>query len=77
MTNDEFRAVRSSLGLTQAQLARVLGYAARENVALLESAGDWTREIPSAIARLMTAYAAGYRPPDWPARPGRKLSGMQ
>lgn len=68
MTPEAFRALRASLGLTQAQLASVLGYAFRENVAAMEHTGGGSREVPPAIARLMRAYEAGYRPPDWPRR---------
>jgi hypothetical protein len=65
MTNREFAAIRSRLGLTQAQLAIVLDYAAAINVSAMERVAT-PRAIPKHIARLMRAYDAGYRPSDWP-----------
>lgn len=65
MTNREFRAIRSRLGLTQAQLAIVLDYGSHLNVSAMESEAA-PRAIPKHIARLMRAYDAGYRPDDWP-----------
>lgn len=66
LTRARFRELRLSLGLTQPELARVLGYADRMNVALMENPSPSGRDVPPAIARLMQAYAAGYRPDDWP-----------
>lgn len=67
MTPAEVRAARQSLGLTQAQLAPLLGYAPGPNpqspVCALERG---RREIDGAKARLLRAYLDGYRPPDWP-----------
>ena len=67
MTAHEFRAIRAGLGLTQEQLAPMLGYAPkRVTVAMLELDTSNARAIPPAIARLMRAYRDGYRPADWP-----------
>lgn len=65
MTNREFAAIRERLGLTQADLAKVLDYASAMNVSAMERETT-PRAIPKHIARLMNAYDAGYRPADWP-----------
>lgn len=65
MTNVEFAGIRERLGLTQADLARVLDYASAMNVSAMEREAT-PRAIPKHIARLMRAYDAGYRPADWP-----------
>jgi transcriptional regulator with XRE-family HTH domain len=65
MTPDEFKDIRMLLGLTQAELARVLGYAHRNGVAILENAASG-RRASAQVERLMRAYEAGYRPADWP-----------
>lgn len=63
MTNAEFKSIRQSLGLTQAQLAGVLGYAHTSTLAAFE----YGRAVPVHVALLMRAYAEGYRPANWPA----------
>lgn len=65
MTNHEFRAIRQRLGLTQAQLAAVVGYDMALSISTLERATN-PRQVPELLARLMRAYDAGYRPDDWP-----------
>ena len=65
MTNDEFRAIRQKLGLTQAQLSRVLGYETALTVSTYERATN-PRQIPTHVAMLMRAYDEGYRPSNWP-----------
>lgn len=65
MTPDEFRDIRMLLGLTQAELAAVLGYAHRNGVAILESPASG-RRASAQVERLMRAYEAGYRPAGWP-----------
>jgi DNA-binding transcriptional regulator YiaG len=67
MTPDEFKTIRRTLGLTQPELARVLGYASRNGVAILESAASG-RVASAQVERLMRAYEAGYRPSDWPGK---------
>ena len=66
MTPSEFKAIRVGLGLTQAELAVLLGYAHRNGVSILESVASG-RLVPPTVERLMRAYEAGYRPADWPA----------
>lgn len=65
MTNHEFRAIRQRLGLTQAQLARVLRYETTLTVSTYEREKN-PRSIPTHVELLMTAYDEGYRPKDWP-----------
>lgn len=62
MTPAEIRAARHNLGLTQADFARLLGYSGKSRIAELEAG---TRKPGGAVIRLIVAYAAGYRPPDW------------
>jgi len=63
MTPADFRAARLKLCLTQAQLARVLGYSAKPRVSEIERGA--TQPGP-AVLRLLQAYLDGYRPQDWP-----------
>jgi transcriptional regulator with XRE-family HTH domain len=65
VTNLEFRAIRQRLGLTQAQLAAVLGYEMALTVSTYERETN-PRRIPTHVALLMTAYDEGYRPKKWP-----------
>lgn len=63
-TPAEIKEARQSLGLTQAQLAPLLGYGpAKARISELERGA---RPVTAAAARLLAAYLAGYRPPDWP-----------
>ncbi|MEH0076049.1 helix-turn-helix transcriptional regulator [Pannonibacter sp. Pt2] len=68
MTPDQIRSARDVLGLTQHQMAVVLGFEdhehTRQNVAKLERG---TKSLDTARIRLLQAYLAGYRPADWPA----------
>ncbi len=70
MTNKEFRDIRESLGLSHAELGKLLGYepgpknhSARMQVYRMETN---RRPIKPLVARMMRAYAAGHRPTDWP-----------
>lgn len=65
MDNEEFRAIRKRLGLTQALLADVLGYSQPMQVSEIERDKN-PKPVPRAIALLMRAYDEGYRPKDWP-----------
>lgn len=67
MTNNEFRVIRQSLGLTQAQLAAVLRYEAPLTISTYERETN-PRKIPTHVALLMEAYRDGYRPSDWPGK---------
>lgn len=63
MAPTEIREARHQLGLTQAQLAPLLGYANQVRIAEIENG---TRQPGAAVQLLLRAYLAGYRPPDWP-----------
>lgn len=65
MTNDEFRAIRRRLGLSQAQLASVLLYPRAMQVSEIERPTN-PRPVPRHVALLMKAYNDGYRPEGWP-----------
>lgn len=63
MTPTDFKSARQQLGLTQAGLARVLGYGAAPRIAEIEAG----RRNPSdSVLRLLRAYLDGYRTDDWP-----------
>jgi DNA-binding transcriptional regulator YiaG len=60
---DKIRNARNALGLTQAELAPLLGYGDVARVSELERGA---RQPGGAVLRLLHAYLDGYRPPDWP-----------
>ena len=64
MTPADIKQARSDLGLTQAQLAPLLGYALPDRISELERG---TRNPSGAVVLLLRAYLSGYRPPEWPA----------
>lgn len=59
----EIKQARLSLGLTQAQLAMVMGYTSQSYISRLERG---TGQIGPQGERLLQAYLDGYRPADWP-----------
>lgn len=60
MTPAEFRTIRSELGLTQAQLAPLLGYSNKVRVSELETG---LRPCPWHVGQLMQCYRLlGYAP---------------
>jgi transcriptional regulator with XRE-family HTH domain len=65
MKPDEIFRARLVLGLTQAELAALLGYGDVARVSELERGA---RQPGGAVLRLLRAYLDGYRPPDWPQR---------
>lgn len=65
MTGLSFRNMRQALGLTQTQLARLMGYGGnrpRDQISKFER----SRKVPPRAERLIVAYSEGYRPADWP-----------
>ena len=58
----EFRAIRKDLGLTQTELAAVMGYSSQPVISAIENGGS----VPALPERLIRAYEDGYRPDDWP-----------
>jgi len=69
MTPATFRSIRLRLGLTQAELSRVLHYDTALTISSYERATN-PRNIPTHVALLMEAYDSGYRPKNWPVRQG-------
>lgn len=67
MTNQELRAIRQKLGLTQAELAAVLGYELPLTVSTMERETN-PKPIPKHVALLLIAYRDGYRPENWPSK---------
>ena len=63
MTPERVRSIREALNLTQSELACVMGYSKAVRVSELERGA---RKPSPAAERLLNAYAAGYRPNDWP-----------
>ncbi|PDS97682.1 hypothetical protein CO659_12795 [Rhizobium sp. S9] len=66
MTNEEFKEIRNRIGLTQSQLATVLGYSSALQISSYERATN-PRPVPHLLNLLMRAYEQGYRPRDWPS----------
>lgn len=63
MTPTDIKQARQSLGLTQDQLAAVMGLRGKQTIS------EWERGVRNADAanvRLLQAYLDGYRPKDWP-----------
>lgn len=65
MTGEEFKEIREKLGLSQSELAKVLGYGATVRISEFERKTN-PRPIPLHVAMLMEAFRSGYRPPNWP-----------
>jgi transcriptional regulator with XRE-family HTH domain len=65
MTPAEILEARQQLGLTQAQMAPLLGYS---NVARVSEIERGVRKPGAAVVRLLHAYLEGYRPENWPVR---------
>ena len=59
----EIKRARQTLGLSQSQLAHVLGYGRVQRVSELECG---VRNPSAAVRLLLTAYLDGYRPAHWP-----------
>lgn len=72
MAAHEFRTIRLTMGLTQKQLAKLLGYANKTTVGQFEvdPMSPSSRPIPPLLERLMRAYEEGYRPKGWPLHLG-------
>jgi transcriptional regulator with XRE-family HTH domain len=63
MTPQEFKEARKALGLTQSQMATVLGYGAQSRISDVERG---VQPVTDTVSRLIHAYLNGYRPKDWP-----------
>lgn len=62
ITGAEFRAIRWRMRMSQADIARVLGYGNRAVICAVEAG---RLPVTGPVARLMLAYDGGYRPGDW------------
>ena len=62
MTGDEIREIRVGLGLTQEQMARLLGYSSNQRISDIERG---TRDAGPAVELLLRAYRDGHIPLDW------------
>lgn len=65
MTPSDIREARRKLGLTQNQLAAVMGVGTRGK----QTVSEWERgerQPDGQSVRLIQAYLAGHRPDDWP-----------
>lgn len=67
MTPTEIKQARQSLGLSVADLARLLDTDPQtvRRMEQSETASTFRRPAPRMV-RLITAYVSGYRPDDWP-----------
>lgn len=65
MTGDDIRTARKQLGLTQKQLAEVIGMTDKSYISKLESGAV---NLGRTSQRLLQAYLDGYRPKDWPVK---------
>jgi DNA-binding transcriptional regulator YiaG len=68
MTPLEIKQARHAMGLSVADLARLLDTDPQtvRRMEQSESASTFRRPAPRMV-RLVQAYMMGYRPPDWPA----------
>lgn len=67
MSPDEFRAARRRLGLSGSQMAAVLGVSHTQVRRMeMQPGRESHRPVNDTTAKLVEAYLAGYRPPDWP-----------
>lgn len=64
MTPAQFKQARQSLGLSSAELGRILNTDPR-TIRRWESEGD-ARPVNPIAARCMIWFLAGFRPPEWP-----------
>lgn len=67
MTPFELRSARLRMGLSLAEFARMLGYDGGQIKATAHRLELGERTIREPQRRLVEAYLAGYRPPDWPS----------
>lgn len=65
---DDFREAQHQLGLSDAELAPLLGCSAVQlrRMKVDDPSLPSHRPVQPVTARLLQAYLDGYRPPDWP-----------
>lgn len=64
MTGEDMKAIRKELGLTQSQMAAVLGYGHAMRISEFERTQN-RADIPYHTAMIMQALAYGWRPENW------------
>ena len=67
MTPQEFRAIRHRLGLTQVQLARLLGYNRSDRISEMERKTN-PKPVPGFLDLVMEALDSGFWPKAWPRK---------
>ncbi len=73
MTPLQFREARAQLGLTIAEMARMLGLSEIHIYRLqVPPEASTYRAISETTERLLQAYLEGYRPADWPGAKRRR-----
>lgn len=70
MTPEEFKDIQSYLGLSDTELAAVLGIKNPQHIRRLKGPREagYARELSPWHVRLLRAYMEGYRPLDWPGK---------
>jgi len=66
MEAESVRRARRKLGLTLWQFATLLGYEGAQRRQMGHDLETERRPVREPQRRLIEAYLAGYRPPDWP-----------
>lgn len=67
MTDAQFaKEGRATLGLTQEQMGRLLGYSGQHVRQMVYEIETGSKPLMPCQKRLLEAYLAGYRPSDWP-----------
>lgn len=69
MDKTDLIKARCELGLSQSEAARLLGYETEQGKSQYRKLESGARPVMPAQRRLIEAYLAGYRPPDWPTSP--------
>lgn len=65
---EDLKAAREKLELSQAQLARLVGYGGANVGQRISAMENGVRPVAGHVARLVAAYLDGHRPADWPDR---------
>lgn len=69
MTPEEFKAARRALGLTQSQLARILGITPQTlRKYEMPPTRSTHRSVHPTVARAVNWLCDGFRPPEWPTQ---------
>lgn len=68
MKPNQLKSARETLGLSQSQLARLVGYSGANVGQRISAMETGVRPVAGHVARLVAAYLDGHRPADWPDR---------